>query len=206
LLGRLRSVAIYVVASGLTFSIVAAPWSYRLERRFGNPFFPLLNSVFRSPEFTTEPLRHFRFIPSSLGEALWRPFSMLDPVSMIHEELRAPDLRYAVLVGLLCLLAVQWLRAQLSPPGELRRGESPIDERLLAALGCAFAVDWAAWLYVSGNSRYFLPMACVAAVLVLALAFRVFEGRPKLRNYVLALVFAAPGLQLLLGTEFRLVA
>ena len=43
---------------------------------FGNPFFPFLNNIFRSPEFTTEPLRHFRFIPSSVAEALWRPFEI----------------------------------------------------------------------------------------------------------------------------------
>src|SRR4029077_12910093 len=83
---KLRYCLAYAMAVALSFAIVAAPWSYRLERRFGNPFFPLLNNVFRSPEFTTEPLRHFRFIPSSLAEALWRPFAMLDPVPMVHEE------------------------------------------------------------------------------------------------------------------------
>ena len=74
-----------------------APWSYRLEGKFGNPFFPLMNGFFRSPEFTTEPLRHLRFIPATFAEALWRPFAMVDPMDMVHEELTAPDLRYAVL-------------------------------------------------------------------------------------------------------------
>jgi len=50
-----------------------------------------MNNVFRSPDFTTGPLRHLRFIPATLLEALWRPFAMIDPVTMVHDELRAPD-------------------------------------------------------------------------------------------------------------------
>ena len=53
--GRIRQGLVYGISLGLGFLVVAAPWSYRLERRFGNPLFPLLNNVFRSPEFTTEP-------------------------------------------------------------------------------------------------------------------------------------------------------
>ncbi len=98
--GRIRQSLAYGISLGFGFVVATAPWSYRLEKLFGNPVFPLMNNVFRSPEFTTEPLRHFRFIPATLLEALWRPFAMIDPVTMVHEELRAQDPRYAVLVGL----------------------------------------------------------------------------------------------------------
>ena len=37
-------------------------WGCFLETHFGNPFFPLMNSVFRSPEFNIESSRAFRFI------------------------------------------------------------------------------------------------------------------------------------------------
>ena len=95
--GRIRQGLAYGTALGLGFVIIAASWSYRLEERFGNPVFPLMNNIFRSPEFTTEPLHHLRFIPATVAEALWRPFAMIDPVTMVHEEMRAPDPRYAVL-------------------------------------------------------------------------------------------------------------
>jgi len=84
-----------------------------------------LNNVFRSPEFTTEPLRHFRFILASLAEALWRPFGMLDPVPMVHEELSAPDPRYAVLLGLFCALVMRWAWKRLTPTRVSARVESP---------------------------------------------------------------------------------
>lgn len=200
---RIRSAVLYVAVLGVSFAAVALPWSFRLAERFGNPFFPLMNSVFRSPEFTTEPLRHYRFIPSSLGEALWRPFAMLNPVSMVHEEVRAPDLRYALLLVLACGLVLQWLwRRSARQPHALRPG-SVVDARVLTALGCAFAVDWALWLTASGNGRYFLPMGCVASVLVIGLLFRLCGTHAKLRNYVLVALFAVQAVQLWMGTEFR---
>ncbi len=86
--GRIRQGLAYGISLGLGFVVVAAPWSYRLEQRFGNPLFPMMNNVFRSPEFTTEIVRAISFHSGSFAEALWRPFAMIDPVSMVHEELR----------------------------------------------------------------------------------------------------------------------
>ncbi|HWX81939.1 MAG TPA: hypothetical protein VNZ02_17690 [Steroidobacteraceae bacterium] len=201
---RIRRGLGYVIALGVGFAIVAAPWSYRLERMFGNPLFPLMNGLFRSPEFTTEPLRHFRFIPGTFAEALWRPFAMADPITMVHAELRAPDLRYAVLVLLMVWLLFRWLWRRLAS-GSIpsRRAKPDLSTRVLWALGCGLGVDWVLWLSGSGNSRYFLPMASVAAVVIVALLFRVFAGRPKVRNYVLAAIFGVQAIQLWMGTDYR---
>ena len=122
LASKMRYGALYGSATAVAFALVTAPWAYRLEGKFGNPVFPLLNNIFRSPQFTTEPLRHLRFIPSGLGEALWRPFAMLDPMYMVHEELMAPDARYAVLLVLICAYAFRWtVEASRRPCGPARQ-------------------------------------------------------------------------------------
>ena len=202
--GRVRRGVVYGISLGLGFAVIAAPWSYRLERRFGNPLFPLMNNVFRSPEFTTEPLHHFRFIPATVAEALWRPFAMINPVTMMHEEMRAPDLRYAILFILLGVLAYRWLKVRHT--SSFRRPLSPTDgnsARTLAALSCGLAVDWVAWLSGSGNSRYFLPMSSVAAVVLVAILFRLFASHSKTRNYILAGILGVQGVQLWMGTDYR---
>ena len=201
---RIRYGLGYVIALAIGFSIIAAPWSYRLERMFGNPVFPLMNGVFRSPEFTAEPLRHFRFIPESFAKALWRPFAIADPVPMVQAEMTSPDLRYAVLVVLIGALVLQLLwkhRAHLASPSG--QAEPPVATRILAALGCGLALDWALWLSASGNGRYFLPMANVTAVVVVALLFRLFAARPKMRNYFLAAIIGGQIIQLCIGASFR---
>ena len=202
--GRVRCALVYLGAAALGFTIVSAPWAYRLARQFGNPFFPLLNNMFHSPEFTTQPLRLFRFIPESFTDALWRPFAIANPVAQVQVELLAADIRYAVLTLLLLAVGARWLwhRARRRPV-QTASADRATNGRLLLALGCALVVDWVLWLRVSGNGRYFLPMACVTAVLIVALLFGQLAERPKVRNYLLAVILAIQSLQVWMGTDYR---
>jgi Glycosyltransferase family 87 len=203
-LGRIRYLFYLGAALGTSFVLTAAPWSYRLTRMFGNPMFPLLNNVFKSPEITTASPKAYRFIPDSLTEALLRPFEISGTGGMIHEELSSPDIRYALLllVFLIFVISYSWQSIRrASIPVAAPHSESAT--RVLAALGCGFVADWIVWLSGSGNSRYFIPMACVAAVLAVALLFRLLANHAAGRNGILLALLAAQGAQLALGTDYR---
>ena len=200
---RIRYGALYGLTLAAGFVLINIPWSIHLLRHFGNPVFPLLNGLFRSPEYSTGSMLDHRFIPATLGAALLRPFTMVLPISWIHFEMPAPDLRYALLLVLALLLLTRWLWRWLSRNTATRGRVLDSANRALMAIGTAFLVDWALWLPVSGNSRYFMPMACVAAVLCMALTFRLFSARPALRNGVLVAVFTVQLFQLYAGTEYR---
>jgi hypothetical protein len=203
--GKIRHGFLYGISLGIGFAVVAAPWSYRLAKIFGNPMFPMFNNIFRSPDFPTGSIGNpSRFIPESIGEALGRPFAMIDPSQMVHEELSAPDPRYAILVALVTFLVARWTwrrYGQASPPSGSPQLNEPT--RLLAALGCGLALNWILWLCVSGNSRYVLAMACVAAAVIVGMLFQLFESQPKVRNYILAIIFVTQAVQLYLGAEYR---
>jgi hypothetical protein len=203
-LGRIRNLFYFGATLGTSFVLTAAPWSYRLARMFGNPMFPLLNNVFKSPEITTASPKAYRFIPDSLTEALLRPFEMSGTGGMIHEEVSSPDIRYALLISVFLIFVIAWFWQSIrraSIPAAAPHSESAT--RALAALGCGFAADWIAWLSGSGNSRYFIPMACVAAVLAVALLFRLLANHTLGRNGILLALFVAQGTQLALGTDYR---
>lgn len=203
-LGDALRFGVYFVAGlALAFVLVAGPWAYQLAQHFGNPFFPLLNNVFQSPEFTTEPLRHFRFIPGSLFEWLWRPFALADPVPMRQAEQSAPDLRYALLLLLIAWIGAHllWRRWRQLPKATPARPES--GTRVLAGLALSLAVDWILWLTASGNGRYFLPAASVAAVVLVALVFRACAQQPQLRRYLLASAVAAQTISIYMGSDYR---
>ncbi|MGH8289923.1 MAG: hypothetical protein ACREV7_13015 [Steroidobacteraceae bacterium] len=201
---RIRFAAVFAFALGVGFLIVAAPWAIQLERHFGNPLFPLLNDVFRSPQYTTGSILDYRFIPDSLAEALWRPFAIVAPRAMVDFEYPSPDLRYAVLLilAVLVLLRLAWRRTRdsFAADGALTH---PVPTRLLAALGCGFLTDWILWLRMSGSGRYFIAMACIAAVLVVVLVFRLFAARPKLRNYLIGAILSLQAAQLAMGAAYR---
>jgi hypothetical protein len=204
-LGRIRYAFYYGVTLAIGFAMVAAPWSYRLANKFGNPLFPMFNNIFRSPEFHTESGGAvYRFIPESIGDALWRPIAMINPVPMVHQELSSPDARYAMLIILVILLILRWawMRLKNASPSPLdqQRSES---RRVLVSLGLGLLLYWIVWLTVSGNSRYVLTMSCVAAAVTIGILLRLFVSHPKVRNYVLAVIFVVQGFQLYLGAEYR---
>lgn len=202
--GSLRNLFYFGAALGASFMLTAAPWSLRLAGVFGNPMFPLLNNLFKSAEFSTAQSKAYRFIPDSFTQALLRPFEIARTGDMIHEELSAPDIRYAVLilVFLLVVIARFWrsLRSRSNPVGV---PQSRSATRALAALGCGFVADWIVWLGGSGNGRYFISMACVAAVLVVALLFRLLANHALGRNGILLALLVAQGTQLVLGADYR---
>jgi hypothetical protein len=202
--GRIRSVFYFGATLGTSFALTAAAWSYRLAQMFGNPMFPLLNNVFKSPEIPIASAKAYRFIPDSLMDALLRPFAMTGTDSMISEELQAPDLRYALLLIAFLLSVLVWMiRSRTRTTIPRAAPASKAATRALIALGFGFTFGWVVWLSNSGNSRYFLPMACVAAVLAVALLFRLLVNHTRGRNGILLAVFVAQGMALVLGTEFR---
>jgi hypothetical protein len=135
---------------------------------------------------------------------LWRPFAMIDPARMVHEELSAPDPRYAILVVLVVIFVARWLWRRFRPLSP-SANTGPLDEssRVLVAIGCALSINWMLWLYASGNSRYVLAMACAAAAVVIGLLFLLFKSQSKIRNYILFAIFATQAIQLYFGAEFR---
>lgn len=201
---RIRCALGYIGAGALGYAIVAAPWAYRIQQEFGSPFFPLFTSLFPAKGFPTEAWVSLRFIPASLGEALWRPFAIVNPVAMVQQETMAPDLRYALLavLGAAVLLRWCWLRLKPAAMHTAMLDRDP-SIRVLAALACGFTLDWALWLKTSGNGRYLLPMGSVAAVLVVSLVFRLLASRPKLRNAALAGIFAMQALGVCMGANYR---
>jgi hypothetical protein len=199
--GRIRSLFFFGATLGTSFVLTAAPWSIRLARVFGNPMFPLLNNIFKSPEFYVTAERHYRFIPESVTDALLRPFAMTGTDFMLDEELPAPDIRYALLLIIFLISVIAWMwrssrHTVIAPVSPASKSAT----RALTALGVGFTFDWIVWLNNSGNSRYFLPMASVAAILAVALLFRLLADHRFGRDGILLALLAAQGTQLVLGT------
>lgn len=202
---RLRYAALFGIGLIASFVIISAPWSIRLEQHFGNPFFPLLNSIFHSPQYPTARMMDYRFVPESLADALWRPFAIATPAFTVDDEVQAPDLRYAVVLVAAAAILFSWalrrLRRSPAPVAAACRGGSPV--RGMAALGCGFLVDWVLWLTASGNGRYFIAAACLAGVLAVAFVFHLSSGRPRVRVYLLIAMFGGQVFQLYAGANYR---
>jgi hypothetical protein len=200
---KLKAAVAYGVACGVAFVLVSAPWSWKLWTTFGNPLFPFLNDIFRSPDFTSAALHYERFRPATLLEFVARPLDLLSTLSRQNTEGRAPDLRFAVLFVAFGGAAAMALSSRVGNANTDRRTIVTHDSRALIALATAFLVAWCLWLKSSGNSRYFIPMGCVAAAL-LAVALHYAYRRWKDATLVaLTLIVIAQGVQIVIASDWE---
>ncbi|WP_236200405.1 hypothetical protein [Pseudomonas pseudonitroreducens] len=184
------SLLLFAMGGVIGWLLADGYWAWRLYTELGNPLFPMFNGVFHSNAMTVEPFKDTRFIPGSWLELAQRPFRMILPLRLIHTEPAAPDTRYACLI----VLAVAYLI--------LLRLRSDATGKTLRALLMS-GVGLVLWLLLSGNSRYFMPMAALVGALVIALACQVFRGRPRLVGYLLVLLMGLQGAAIYWGGQLR---
>ena len=165
-------------------------WSFLVYREFGNPVFPLLNGVFRSPDFPPMNFSVDRFVPSTTTDALFLPFRMADFKSWIYSETFAPDLRVAValILGILFggyLLFRRWTR----PSGVRREGREEVSREadLTVPLITFVFVSVVLWILTSSNGRYGIPwLLMVGPTTVLILSRLLSRPRVYLVTGILA--------------------
>lgn len=170
---RLGSRAMLVLFLAGVCGLMAAHghWSFKLWQTFGNPFFPLFNGIFGSPDFPAVTFRDERFVGAGAWSLLTLPFDMLTPMSWIYAENVAVDVRFAVLVVVIGLVGGRFFvkrkdqALRTSPPHEA--AEAAARQRLLM-LTAAFLCSYVLWGLSSRIGRYALPLWLLLGPLLMA--------------------------------------
>ena len=155
---RLRAVALLAVGGALGFALVHGPWGWLLWERFGNPFGPFFNDLFRSPWFRPESLRHTAFLPRDLAQALAYPFLWAHRSEGLVIEPEMADPRFAV--GLSALLIASAAAARdrlrhLRPAFSAHRdGADRTAQRAVWVVVAFAATSYVVWLTASSILRY----------------------------------------------------
>lgn len=132
-------------------------WMLHLWQSYGNPLFPHMNHVFKSPLAALSDYRNYSFLPAGAVERLFFPVVFtLDPIRVGEVpwfDLRVPLL--FVLVPLAALTAV------------VRRPKEAFDTAGTARyLLTALAVAYALWVYMFCVYRYLVPVEMLAPLAV----------------------------------------
>lgn len=137
-------------ASGFAgLAITGGPHAFMLWKNFGNPVFPLFNSLFASPWFPAESVVSDRFRPESLMVALRYPLDLANAFQRPGFEGIAVDVRPLWLIGALLLVTV--LSRFRKKEGRTQHGANPAAVKLF---WLTLLIFMPAWLYTSGNTRY----------------------------------------------------
>lgn len=168
---RLRWLLACGTAMVLAFAVVGGRWHLELWERFGNPFFPFYNEIFRSPSFVAATFHDTRFLPHSVLD-IWRyPLywffggSPTPGVGSPSSEVAFRDVRWVVAVpgGTVLVLALatfrRWGRRRLTEPA--------------TGLFFAFAVGYLVWLAEFGVHRYMPPLDILCGAVILTFAMMI---------------------------------
>lgn len=169
-----RTAGLVGLGIGAGFLLTGGAWAAYLWISLGNPVFPALNTIFRSPSAAFSDYADLRFLPAGFWDGLAYPAKIafgLHPTAEV--PFREP--RFLVVLGVLAALAV----STCLPRG---RGSATLAgprHRLLQA-SVFLLVSMAAWLRVFAIQRYAVSLEILSGVVAVMALSRVMHGGPAL--------------------------
>ncbi len=163
-------------------------WSWRLYEEFGNPFFPLFNAIFASPDYPPIDHLHGRYLPETWLDVVLVPLRMLKLRSWIYVESVSPDVRFAALYVLIGFIFLRWIWVKVRPPTNADTNTLVPLTGASRALLIFFTTAYFLWVMTSGNGRYGIVVSILCGP---ALAFLLAHVGARLaRPMAVACLFA----------------
>ncbi len=156
--GRDLPVVALAYGAGILIGFTAAYgwWGYLLWQRFGDPFFPMLTSLFPTPWLPPNVSVHnVSFYPKTLLQWLFYPFFWLQGHGYVVIEQKIRDPRFAIAyLATAVMVARRWM-GRLGPP-----------PRAATGIHLFFWIGYAAWLLVFSYIHYALALEAITGIVI----------------------------------------
>jgi hypothetical protein len=174
----------FTLMAATGFLAVAGHHLLTLWSAFGNPVFPLLNGIFRSPYYEPVALRDARFAAHDLAHLLAYPFYWTKTTIYLVTELAFRDWRGAIAysAGAAALLAIAFKG--------VRSQRAAAETRGLGLILIFVAVSYLTWAAVFGIYRYAVALEMVSGIVAVGGTMWVVQNG-KARVLVSALLLGA---------------
>jgi hypothetical protein len=133
-------------------------WMLHLYQAYGNPFFPLYNDVFHSPDAVDYVKGLAPFPPKTWEQAVFTPFFFTTTTSYPTSEVPFQDFSFA---AIFILLVVLLIALAVGIP-TIRGTFSPVRVRFVVF----FVVSFALWQAIFEGYRYLAPLQLLAPVML----------------------------------------
>jgi hypothetical protein len=161
-------------------AILAVPWLIHVWRQTGNPIFPYLNSLFRSPLVDVALWWQYHGQPADIAEALTFPLRF---IGLGHSVMELPFRDFRILAAYvlvpLLLIATACLRSR---PASEPRGD--------VYLYAAMAVSYVGWVVLFSHYRFVLPLEMLSPLMIALAIARLPVNRWAMRVAVSLIMVA----------------
>jgi hypothetical protein len=180
----------FAAAALLGFLAVAGHHLFTLWHDFGNPLFPFLNDVFRSPWYEPQAIRDMRFLPRDAGQLIAYPFYWARTNAYLVTEMPFRDWRCAI-----AYVAIAAASPALVAPrafDRLRGAGACTDVRGLGLVVLFVVVSFVCWELVFGIYRYAVALEMLTGVVTMGALLRLIgDARVRAAAGIAVLALAA---------------
>jgi hypothetical protein len=155
---RIGAAGAFLGGGVLGFLATAGHWCWLLWERFGNPLFPFVNQVFRSPYLPAEPLRDLRWAAQGPWDLVAVPLLMAIGETIRLQEIPFRDARFLLVL----VAALGWISLRCSG----RRSPLPPGQHDLWAF---FLMAYLAWMAAFFYYRYASVLEYLAPLVLVIL-------------------------------------
>jgi Glycosyltransferase family 87 len=182
-------IVVFGACAVLGFMALAGHHLFTLWRDFGNPMFPMLNNIFKSPYFELESGMQGEFQARDFWQLIAYPFYWVKTNSYVVAELPLRDWR-AAMAYLAIIAALVTRVAGLA--GKEPRGNAGGETCGLGLVFIFVTMSYFAWAYVFGNYRYAVTLEMLTGVIVMGAVIWVARGRAlRIASAIVLLTIAA---------------
>ncbi|MDY6407285.1 MAG: hypothetical protein SPL08_01085, partial [Pseudomonadota bacterium] len=129
-------------------------WMYLTWKQTGNPIFPILNQIFKSPLFSTENTTDLRFMPKTIGQALFYPLYW----AMGTEYVTDMDMPVYNIHAILPFICALFLTGKII----LGRVKSPSERAIIIFYNTAYVM----WLIMFSILRYAVVLEILSGIMI----------------------------------------
>lgn len=190
--GRLARAAWFVLGAGSGFLLADGYWMALLYGKFGNPFFPWYNALFKSPYWIDHNLSFVAIVmPKTWIGFLLMPFHMAW-TGTLATEVASRDLRLAIVAVLLLLWPATRLAGRITGRS-VASVRDPRPARVAGFLATFAVVTFLLWVARFHILRYLVALNLLVPLLSVVLLQAVLRTRPRMLAAAAATVLIATG-------------
>ncbi len=177
-LRRIRAAVLVGLAGTAGLLATGGFWMWKLWRLFGNPLFPYMNHLFKSPYTHLESFTDDRFFPHGWVQHWFYPFVFGADLRAVSDG-RVGSWWIAVLYVLFVLVVLKWIGSRwLRRRAAGGRDDAGLaDPALIAPLLGFVVAGYVAWQVLYSNYRYLVPLEVLCPLLAVAFLGALLKNR-----------------------------